>query len=73
MGKIKKAAALDGRNEIALLQLQLQWLMFSIFTDGAISGMIGNFLKEFALVVVFSYIDELIRFIYSYSTSRFAL
>ena len=55
MGKDKKAAALDGRNEIGFTAVAITMVDVVVFLPMAlISGMIGNFLKEFALVVVFS-------------------
>jgi len=55
MGKDKRTAALDGRNEIGFTAVAITMVDVVVFIPMAlISGMIGNFLKEFALVVVFS-------------------
>jgi hydrophobic/amphiphilic exporter-1 (mainly G- bacteria), HAE1 family len=55
MGKDKRTAALDGRNEIGFTAVAITMVDVVVFVPMAlISGMIGNILKEFALVVVFS-------------------
>ena len=55
MGKEKSKAALDGRNEIGFTAVAITMVDVVVFIPMAlVSGMIGNFLKEFALVVVFS-------------------
>ena len=55
MGKEKSKAALDGRNEIGFTAVAITMVDVAVFIPMAlISGMIGSFLKEFALVVVFS-------------------
>jgi hydrophobic/amphiphilic exporter-1 (mainly G- bacteria), HAE1 family len=55
MGKEKSKAALDGRNEIGFTAVAITMVDVVVFIPMAlISGMIGNILKEFALVVVFS-------------------
>lgn len=55
MGKDKKKAALDGRNEIGFTAVAITMVDVVVFVPmGLVSGMIGNFLKEFSLVVVFS-------------------
>jgi hydrophobic/amphiphilic exporter-1 (mainly G- bacteria), HAE1 family len=55
MGKDKRKAALDGRNEIGFTAVAITMVDVVVFVPMAlVSGMIGNFLKEFALVVVFS-------------------
>lgn len=55
MGKNKVQAALDGRNEIGFTALAITLVDVVVFVPMALSGgMIGNILKEFSLVVVFS-------------------
>lgn len=55
MGKKKAKAALDGRNEIGFTAVAITMVDVVVFVPMAlVSGMIGNFLKEFSLVVVFS-------------------
>ncbi|MDP4172896.1 MAG: efflux RND transporter permease subunit [Bacteroidota bacterium] len=55
MGKDKKTAALDGRNEIGFTAVAITMVDVVVFVPMAlISGMIGNMLREFSLVVVFS-------------------
>ena len=55
MGKEKSKAALDGRNEIGFTAVAITMVDVVVFVPMAlISGMIGNMLREFSLVVVFS-------------------
>ncbi len=55
MGKDKRTAALDGRHEIGFTAVAITMVDVVVFVPMAlVSGMIGNILKEFALVVVFS-------------------
>ena len=55
MGKEKSKAALDGRNEIGFTAVAITMVDVAVFLPMAlISGMIGSFLREFSLVVVFS-------------------
>ena len=55
MGKGKSKAALDGRNEIGFTAVAITMVDVVVFIPMAlISGMIGNMLREFSLVVVFS-------------------
>ena len=55
MGKEKSKAALDGRNEIGFTAVAITMVDVVVFIPMAlISGMIGNILREFSLVVVFS-------------------
>jgi HAE1 family hydrophobic/amphiphilic exporter-1 len=55
MGKDKKQAALDGRNEIGFTAIAITFVDIVVFIPMAlVSGMIGNILREFSLVVVFS-------------------
>jgi hydrophobic/amphiphilic exporter-1 (mainly G- bacteria), HAE1 family len=55
MGKPRGQAALDGRNEIGFTAVAITMVDVVVFVPMAlISGMIGNMLKEFSLVVVFS-------------------
>lgn len=54
-GKDKKRAALDGRREIGFTAVAITMVDVVVFLPMAlVSGMIGNILREFALVVVFS-------------------
>lgn len=55
MGKEKRKASLDGRNEIGFTAVAITFVDVVVFVPMAlVSGMIGNILREFALVVVFS-------------------
>ncbi len=61
MGKDKRRAALDGRNEIGFTAVAITLVDVVVFVPMAlVSGMIGNMLREFALVVVFSTLMSLI-------------
>ncbi len=55
MGKGQRDAALTGRNEIGFAALSITLVDVVVFVPLAlIVGMIGNFLREYSLVVVFS-------------------
>ena len=55
MGKNKVQASLDGRNEIGFTAMAITLVDVVVFLPLALStGMIGNILREFSLVVVFS-------------------
>ncbi|MBZ9631581.1 efflux RND transporter permease subunit [Salegentibacter sp. LM13S] len=55
MGKDKRTAALDGRNEIGFTALAITLVDVVGFLPLAlVGGMIGNIVKEYAMVVVFS-------------------
>jgi HAE1 family hydrophobic/amphiphilic exporter-1 len=55
MGKDRTRAALDGRGEIGFTAVAITMVDVVVFLPmSLVSGMIGNFLREFALVVVFS-------------------
>ena len=55
MGKNKRQAALDGRAEIGFTALAITLVDVVVFVPLALtSGLIGNILREFSLVVVFS-------------------
>lgn len=55
MGKDRKKAALDGRSEIGFTAVAITMVDVVVFLPMAlVTGMIGNILREFALVVVFS-------------------
>jgi len=55
MGKNKVQASLDGRDEIGFTALAITLVDVVVFLPLALStGMIGNILREFSLVVVFS-------------------
>ncbi|QJW90362.1 efflux RND transporter permease subunit [Spirosoma taeanense] len=61
MGKDKRTAALDGRNEIGFTALAITLVDIVVFVPLALtSGLIGNILREFSLVVVFSTLMSLI-------------
>ncbi|MFA6571907.1 MAG: efflux RND transporter permease subunit, partial [Bacteroidota bacterium] len=55
MGESQRPAALRGRNEIGFAALSITMVDIVVFLPlSLIIGMIGNFLREYALVVVFS-------------------
>jgi len=55
MGKSKRTAALDGRNEIGFTAMAITLVDVVVFLPLALAGgLIGNILKEFSLVIVFS-------------------
>ena len=55
MGKNRMVAALDGRSEIGFTAVAITMVDVVVFVPMAlVSGMIGNMLKEFSMVVVFS-------------------
>jgi len=61
MGKNKRQATIDGRSEIGFTALAITSVDVVVFLPMAlVSGMIGNIIREFALVVVFSTIMSLI-------------
>jgi HAE1 family hydrophobic/amphiphilic exporter-1 len=55
MGDEKRVAALRGRNEIGFAALSITMVDVVVFVPLAlVSGLVGNIMREFALVVVFS-------------------
>jgi hydrophobic/amphiphilic exporter-1 (mainly G- bacteria), HAE1 family len=61
MGKDKRTAALDGRTEIGFTAVAITMVDIVVFVPlSLVMGMIGNMLREFALVVVFSTLMSLI-------------
>ncbi len=55
MGKDKRTASLDGRNEIGFTALAITLVDVVVFLPmSLVSGLIGNIVREFSLVVVFS-------------------
>ena len=55
MGDERKSAALKGRNEIGFAALSITLVDVVVFLPlSLVSGLIGNIMREFALVVVFS-------------------
>lgn len=55
MGKNKRDAALEGRNEIGFTAMAITLVDVVVFVPLALTGgLIGNILREFSLVVVFS-------------------
>lgn len=61
MGKHKRIAALEGRNEIGFTALSITLVDVVVFIPIALSGgLIGNILREFSLVVVFSTLMSLV-------------
>ena len=55
MGKNRKQAALEGRNEIGFTAMAITLVDVVVFVPLALAGgLIGNILREFSLVVVFS-------------------
>lgn len=61
MGKDRVKAALDGRNEIGFTALAITLVDVVVFVPLAMTGgLIGNILREFSLVVVFSTLMSLV-------------
>ncbi|MFT4033061.1 MAG: efflux RND transporter permease subunit, partial [Siphonobacter sp.] len=61
MGKDRKQAAIDGRAEIGFTALAITLVDVVVFVPLALTtGLIGNILREFALVVVFSTLMSLL-------------
>lgn len=61
MGKNKRQATIDGRTEIGFTAMSITLVDVVVFLPMALAGgMIGNILREFALVVVFSTLMSLI-------------
>ncbi len=61
MGKNKRQATVDGRSEIGFTAMAITLVDVVVFLPMAlVSGMIGNILREFALVVVFSTLMSLL-------------
>ena len=61
MGKTRWTAALEGRNEIGFTAMAITLVDVVVFLPLALSGgMIGNILREFSLVVVFSTLMSLV-------------
>jgi HAE1 family hydrophobic/amphiphilic exporter-1 len=55
MGENQRAAALKGRNEIGFAALSITMVDVVVFLPlSLVSGLVGNIIREFALVVVFS-------------------
>ena len=61
MGKHKRIAALEGRKEIGFTSLSITLVDVVVFVPLALSsGLIGNILRQFSLVVVFSTLMSLV-------------
>jgi len=61
MGKTRWSAALEGRNEIGFTAMAITLVDVVVFLPLALSGgLIGNILREFSLVVVFSTLMSLV-------------
>jgi len=61
MGKNKRVAALEGRNEIGFTAMAITLVDVVVFLPLALAGgLIGNILKEFSLVIVFSTLMSLL-------------
>lgn len=61
MGKDKRTAALEGRNEISFTAVAITMVDIVVFLPlSLVSGMIGNMLREFSLVIVFSTLMSLV-------------
>lgn len=61
MGKHKRIAALEGRNEIGFTAVSITLVDVVVFLPLALStGLIGNILREFSLVIVFSTLMSLV-------------
>ncbi len=60
-GKDRSQAALDGRNEIGFTAVAITMVDIVVFLPlSLVSGLIGNLLREFSLVIVFSTLMSLI-------------
>ncbi len=74
IGKEKRKAALDGRNEIGFTAVAITMVDVVVFVPMAlISGMIGSMLREFSLVVVFSTLMSLFCFLHRYAAIGFTV
>ena len=61
MGKDKRSAAIDGRNEIGFTALSITLVDVVVFLPLSLAGgLIGNILREYSLVVVFSTLMSLL-------------
>lgn len=61
MGKDKRTASIEGRNEIGFTAMAITLVDVVVFLPLALAGgLIGNILKEYALVVVFSTLMSLL-------------
>lgn len=61
MGKDRRKAALDGRNEIGFTAVAITLVDVVVFLPlSLVTGMIGNMLREFSLVIVFATLMSLI-------------
>jgi HAE1 family hydrophobic/amphiphilic exporter-1 len=61
MGKDKRKAALDGRNEIGFTAVAITLVDVVVFLPlSLVTGMIGNMLREFSLVIVFATLMSLL-------------
>lgn len=61
MGKHKRIAALEGRNEIGFTAISITLVDVVVFLPLALAGgLIGNILREFSLVIVFSTLMSLV-------------
>lgn len=61
MGKDKRTAAIEGRNEIGFTAMAITLVDVVVFLPLALAGgLIGNILREYALVVVFSTLMSLL-------------
>ena len=61
MGKDRRTAALDGRNEIGFTALAITLVDIVVFLPmSMVSGIVGNIVREFSLVVVFSTLMSLL-------------
>lgn len=61
MGKDKRTAALDGRNEIGFAALSITLVDVVVFLPMAlVPGLVGSLIKEFSLVIVVSTLSSLV-------------
>lgn len=61
MGKSKREAALDGRNEIGFTAMAITLVDVVVFVPlSLVTGLIGGLLREFSLVIVFSTLMSLL-------------
>ncbi|WP_343692440.1 efflux RND transporter permease subunit [Chitinophaga sp.] len=61
MGKDKRVAALDGRNQIGFAALSITFVDVVVFLPMAlVTGLVGSLIKEFSLVIVVSTLSSLV-------------
>jgi hydrophobic/amphiphilic exporter-1 (mainly G- bacteria), HAE1 family len=61
MGKDRRTAALDGRNEISFTAVAITMVDICVFLPlSLVSGMIGGMLREFSMVIIFATLMSLV-------------